>query len=97
MKRSEKPRRSQSGLAGLRVDPEQGTLTAFDERFLVIPVKLIHSIEDRLVRNFGPAAATIFEYEIGKEGGKQYMQLSKQAGYKAGSSEDVRHMFEQGA
>ena len=90
MKRSEERKASRSALGGLKVDPKEGTLTAFDERFLVIPVKLIHSIEDRLVRNFGSATATIFEYEIGKEGGAQYMRLATEAGYKTGSSDDVR-------
>lgn len=95
MKRSEESKTSRSALDGLKVDPEQGTLTAFDERFLVIPIKLIHSIEDRLVRNFGPATATMFEYEIGKEGGEQYMRLATGAGYKTTSSDAVRNMFQQ--
>ena len=96
MKRSEESKSSQSALGGLRADPEQGTLTAYDERFLVIPIKLIHSIEDKLVRSFGPATATMFEYEIGKEGGAQYMRLATEAGFKTSSTEDVRKMFQQG-
>ena len=96
MKRSEESRPSPSLLESLRVDPGQGTITAFDERFLIIPVRLIHSMEDRLVRNFGPVTATIFEYEIGKESGAQYMQLAARSGLKPSSTDEVRNMVQQG-
>ena len=52
-------------------------------------------MEDRLVRNFGPATATIFEYEIGKESGAQYMQLATRAGLKPATTEEVRNMVQQ--
>ena len=95
MKRSEKSKVSQNALGAFRIDPEEGTLNAYNERFLMIPVRLIHSIEDRLVRNFGPATATMFEYEIGKEGGAQYLQVAARAGLKAESPDDVRKMAQQ--
>lgn len=95
LKRSEEPRPSPSLLGSLKVDPEKGTVTAVDERFLIIPVRLINSMEDRLVRNFGPANATIFEYEIGKESGAAYMELAMRRGLKPKTSEDVRSMVQQ--
>jgi predicted hydrocarbon binding protein len=62
------------------VDEKEGTLTAYGERFLFIPIKLIHSIEDRLAKSFGPVTATSFEYEIGREGGAQYIHLAQKTG-----------------
>ena len=96
MKRSEEPRPPPSLLQSLRVDPGEGTITAVDERFLIFPVRLIHSIEDRLVRNLGPVTATIFEYEIGKECGAQYMQIAAKSGLKPQTTEEVRNMVSQG-
>lgn len=77
-----------------RLDPEKGVLTAYDERFLFIPVKLIHSIEDRLVENVGAVTATSFEYEIGKEGGAQYIQLAEKAGFQLKNQEDIQKIAE---
>ena len=62
------------------VDEQKGTLNAYGERFLFIPVKLIHSLEDRLVKSLGPATATIFEYEIGREGGGEYIRIAERRG-----------------
>ncbi|MBO0887586.1 4-vinyl reductase [Candidatus Bathyarchaeota archaeon] len=62
------------------VDAKKGTLNAYGERFIFIPVKLIHSIEDRLTKSFGPVTATSFEYEIGREGGAQYIRIAENAG-----------------
>ncbi len=76
------------------MDPEKGVLTAYDERFLFIPVKLIHSIEDRLAQNFGPVTATSLEYEIGKEGGGQYLDLAGKAGFQVKSIEDIQGIAE---
>jgi predicted hydrocarbon binding protein len=70
-------------------------LKAYDERFLFIPVKLIHSIEDRLVENVGPVTATSFQYEIGKEGGAQYIRLAEKAGYPVKNQEDVQKIADQ--
>lgn len=53
-------------------------------------------MEDRLVRNFGPVTATIFEYEIGKESGARYMQLANRRGVKPQSADEVRSMVQQG-
>jgi predicted hydrocarbon binding protein len=68
-------------LQALDIDEAKGIITAYDERFLFIPVALIHSIEDRLTESFGPVTATSFQYEIGKQGGAQYMVLAKKAGF----------------
>lgn len=67
-------------MMGMAVDERRGTLNAYGERFLLIPVKLIHAIEDRLVKTLGPVTATSFEYEIGREGGAQYTRLGLKAG-----------------
>ncbi len=77
------------------MDEEKGTVAAYGERFLFIPVKLIHSIEDRLVTGFGPAVATSFQYEIGREGGKEYMRIAKNAGYNVNDLQDVKKLAQQ--
>lgn len=69
-------------LKAFDIDEESGMLTAYGERFLLIPVKLIHSIEDRLTDNLGPVTATSFQYEIGKNGGRVYVRLLDRAGYR---------------
>jgi uncharacterized protein len=77
---------------GLAVDEKKGTLSAYGERFLLIPVKLIHSIEDRLTESFGPITATSFQYEIGKEGGAQYVHLAQKVGIGTKSPIDVQRI-----
>ena len=76
----------------LVVDERKGTLSAYGERFLLIPVKLIHSIEDRLTESFGPIAAISFQYEIGKEGGAQYVNLAQKVGIGTRSPGDVQRI-----
>lgn len=76
----------------LVVDEKNGTLNAYGERFLLIPVKLIHSIEDRLTESFGPITATSFQYEIGKEGGAQYVHLAQKVGIGTKSAIDVQRI-----
>ncbi len=72
------------------VDEKRGIITSYNERFLFVPTKLIHAIEDRLTENFGPATATSFEYEIGKEVGFQYMLIAEKAGFKFRNFRDLR-------
>ncbi len=76
--------RLRQALKGVDIDDESGVLTAYGERFLLIPVKLIHSIEDRLTDNLGPVTATSFQYEIGRQGGRVYARLLDMAGYRRG-------------
>jgi predicted hydrocarbon binding protein len=68
-------------LQALDIDEKKGIITAFDERFLFIPVALIHSIEDKLTESFGPITATSFQYSIGKQGGAQYMSIAQKSGF----------------
>lgn len=68
-------------MQALDIDPVKGIITAYDERFLFIPVALIHSIEDKLTESFGPITATSFQYSIGKQGGAQYMSIAKKSGF----------------
>ena len=63
---------------------------AYGQRFLFIPVGLIHSIEDKLTEDFGPVTATSFEYAIGKEGGAQYVRLAANAGFDIRSPKAIR-------
>jgi uncharacterized protein len=90
------PGKKSKGKPGTRgeliVDEKQGTLSAYGERFLLIPVKLIHSIEDRLTESFGPITATSFQYEIGKEGGAQYVHLAQKVGIGTKSPIDVQRI-----
>ncbi len=79
---------------GVKLDEKRGILTAYDERFLFIPVKLILSIEDRLTESFGPVTATSIEYEIGKEGGAQYIALAQKTGFKLDAPEEVQKIAE---
>jgi predicted hydrocarbon binding protein len=74
----------------LVMNEQQGTLSAYGDRFLLIPVKLIHSIEDRLTESFGPVTATSFQYEIGREGGAQYIHLAQKAGFSLKSPNDIQ-------
>jgi predicted hydrocarbon binding protein len=88
-----KSKRVKSGARGeLVVNEKQGTLSAYGERFLLIPVKLIHSIEDRLTESFGPITATSLQYEIGKEGGAQYVHLAQKVGIGTKSPSDVQRI-----
>ncbi len=73
----------------LEVDASKGIITSFGQRFLFIPVELIHSIEDRLADMVGPMTATSFQYEIGKRGGSHYIHMAQKAGYDIKSSKDV--------
>jgi predicted hydrocarbon binding protein len=73
--------RLRQALQSLDIDESKGIITAYDERFLFIPVGLIHSIEDRLTESFGPVTATSFQYEIGKQGGAQYMEIAAKSGF----------------
>lgn len=79
-------------MSQISVDPVEGTLNAYGERFLLIPIKLIQSIEDRLTKNFGPVTATSFEYEIGREGGANYVRVARKAGIKLDSPESIQRI-----
>ena len=79
-------------LSQISVDPVEGTLNAYGERFLLIPIKLIQSIEDRLTKNFGPVTATSFEYEIGREGGANYVRVARKAGISLDSPESIQRI-----
>jgi predicted hydrocarbon binding protein len=76
----------------LVMNEKQGTLSAYGARFLLIPVELIHSIEDRLTESFGPVTATSFQYEIGREGGAQYIHLAQKAGFSINTPGDVQRI-----
>lgn len=89
-----KLRRLREALKALDVDDQRGILTAYGERFLFIPLELIHSIEDRLADSLGPVTATSFQYEIGKEGGRDYMRMAKKAGYEITAVREVRKVAE---
>ena len=78
----------------MTLDEKTGILKAYDERFLFIPVKLIQSIEDRLTENFGPVTSTSIQYEIGKEGGAQYIRLAQKRGLKIKAPRDVQRIAE---
>lgn len=74
------------------VDQKQGTINAYGDRFLFIPVNLIHSMEDRLTETLGPATATAFEYEIGKQGGANFIRIAKHAGLGVKSSAEIQRI-----
>ncbi|HET7404493.1 MAG TPA: V4R domain-containing protein [Candidatus Bathyarchaeia archaeon] len=75
---------------GMEVDQKKGTVNAYGERFLLIPVGLIHSIEDRLAQSLGPVTATAFEYEIGREGGTKFVEVARKAGLAIKSPADIQ-------
>jgi predicted hydrocarbon binding protein len=88
---NKRSKKSKSGTGReLVMNEKQGTLSAYGERFLLIPVKLIHSIEDRLTDSFGPVTATSFQYEIGREGGAQYIHLAQKAGFSLKKPTDIQ-------
>jgi len=77
---------------GMFLDEKRGTLNAYGARFLLIPVNLIHSMEDRLSKSLGPVTATSFEYEIGKEGGAQFASLALKAGLDINSRTGIQQV-----
>ena len=83
---------SDFGFKGLKVDRRKGTVSAFGERFLLIPVGLIHSIEDRMTQNLGPVTATAFEYEIGRQGGANFVELARKAGLSIRTLDDIQRI-----
>lgn len=76
----------------MAVNEKEGTINAYGERFLFIPVNLIHSMEDRLTETVGPATATSFEYEIGKQGGSNFIRIAKHAGLGIKSSAEIQRI-----
>jgi predicted hydrocarbon binding protein len=81
-------------MQALDIDEAKGIIRAYNERFLFIPVALIHSIEDRLTESFGPITATSFQYSIGKQGGAQYMSMAKKSGLNIKNPDDLRQIAE---
>ncbi len=76
------------------MDEKKGMITAYGDRFLFIPVKLIHSIEDKLTESFGPITATSVEYELGKEGGAHYIRIARKSGLEIKNAADGRKVAE---
>ena len=89
-----KLRRLREALRSLDINPDKGELTAYGDRFLFMPVALINSIEDKLAENLGPVAATSFQYEIGKEGGSNYADMARKAGFNVKSEKEIRKFGE---
>ncbi len=81
--------KAKGAIQSLEVNGEKGIISSYGQRFLFIPIELIHSIEDRLVEMIGPVTATSFQYEIGKHGGSHYIQMAKKSGYDIKSPKDV--------
>src|SRR5438046_10366144 len=90
-KRMSKKSKSGAGRE-LVMNEKQGTLSAYGARFLLIPVKLIHSIEDRLTESLGSVTATSFEYEIGREGGSKFIQLAQKAGLGIKTAQEIQRV-----
>ncbi len=85
-------KKSAIAVKDLILDQKKGTLNAYGERFLLIPVKLIHSIEDRLTESLGPVTANSFEYEIGREGGSKFIQLAQKAGLGIKTAQEIQRV-----
>jgi predicted hydrocarbon binding protein len=81
-------------MQALDIDEAKGIIKAYNERFLFIPVALIHSIEDRLTESFGPITATSFQYSIGKQGGAQYMSMARKSGLDIKNPADLQQIAE---
>ncbi len=62
------------------------------ERFVIMPVKFIHSVEDQLIRTFGPLAAANFVYEMGRDAGKHYYRLVSAASYDTDKVRDFQRV-----
>lgn len=76
----------------MAIDEKKGTINAYGERFLFIPVNLIHSMEDRLTSTLGPPTATSFAYEIGREGGAHFIRLAKRLGLGASTTTEIQRI-----
>jgi predicted hydrocarbon binding protein len=81
----------ENGLRGFNLD-EKGILTAFGDRFLIMPAKFMHSIEDLLIKTFGPIAAANLLYEMGREAGKYSVELASTAGYDLTQVQDQQRL-----
>lgn len=92
MVRGKRQKNARAISQALDLDQKRGVLTAYNERFLLIPVKLIHSIEDRLTESFGPATATSFQFEIGKEGGANHVKIAQKAGFDTKRQANIREI-----
>ncbi len=57
--------------------------------------RLLHSIEDLLIRAFGSAAATNFLYEMGREAGKSSIRVVKNTGFDITSSDQIQKAREE--
>lgn len=57
--------------------------------------RLLHSIEDLLIRTFGSAAATNFLYEMGREAGKSSIRVVKNTGFDITSSDQIQKAREE--
>jgi predicted hydrocarbon binding protein len=89
---SKAPAAQGTSIPQMVIDEKEGTIKAFGERFLFIPVNLIHSMEDRLTETLGPVTATGFEYEIGKQGGANFIRIAKHAGLGTRSSAEIQRI-----
>jgi predicted hydrocarbon binding protein len=89
---SKTPARQGPTIPHMAIDEKNGTINAYGERFLFIPLNLIHSMEDRLTETLGPATAISFEYEIGKQGGANFIRIAKRAGLGVKSSAEIQRI-----
>jgi predicted hydrocarbon binding protein len=89
---SKAPVRQGPPIPHMTIDEKGGTINAFGERFLFIPINLIHSMEDRLTETLGPVTATGFEYEIGKQGGANFIRIAKHAGLGTKSPAEIQRI-----
>ncbi len=64
------------------IDPRKGIISIGGERFFIMPIMMLHSIENKLKQNFGPVTASTFVYDIGKQLGIDILKTMKKAGMK---------------
>src|SRR5437016_9838788 len=81
-------------MQALDIDEAKGVITAYNERFLFIPVSLIHSIEDLLKEILVPITANRLQYSIEKQGGAQYMSMARKSGLDVKNPGDLQRIAE---
>ncbi len=79
----------------LEVNPQSGILTIRGNRILLMPAWVLHSIDEWVVKTFGPTAAPSLLYEMGREAGRESMKLMENAGVQIRDSRELDKVREE--
>ncbi len=66
----------------LEIDEKRGLITVSGVRMFITPAAFVPSIKERLTDEFGSAIAYAFIYEMGRQVGRDILQLTRRTGFK---------------